>query len=47
MGVYWTGEEWIPAKWFSDGVYPSINEKMVGKSKLDLLINEKTESEVA
>ena len=35
VGMYWNGEEWIPAKWMGDGRFPSINPKVI-KCQLDI-----------
>ena len=45
LGAYYSGEEWIPAKWLSDGKYPSINEHL-SRPSLDLDL-ESTKPQVA
>ena len=45
LGAYYTGEnEWIPAKWNPNGMYPSLNDEMYGRCGLDLMIDQNKES---
>lgn len=46
MGAWWSGEEWVPAKWLKNGRYPSINEK-IKTTKLDLMIIQPVKKEYA
>lgn len=51
LGAYYTGSspedgEWLPAKWCSDGKFPSINHKL-NSTKLDLIMANTPEKDAA
>ena len=43
IGAYWTGEEWVPTTWKSDGRW---SEKPGYPRGLDIILNEATFSEI-
>jgi hypothetical protein len=42
LGAYWSGEEWVPARWTKDGSFVQDHSRA-----MDLILHEHLENEIA